>query len=145
MYIMAIKCRDQRPIDAFIRITENEVAALAKSVKEDGRGNEEWLFVIDEKCLPLRVITSEVTQEQIVVRIENWIKEYRTVTACENPPPSTEASPVVSVMVHQFCGGCGHRFFKFPKVTVDRASHISRGLRCDLCIDEAATEKKVAD
>ncbi len=50
---------------------------LAKSIKVDGNRNEEWLFVIDEKCLPLRIITSEVTMEQIVSRVENWIEEYK--------------------------------------------------------------------
>jgi hypothetical protein len=45
-------------------------------------------------------------------------------------------------LVHPYCGGCGHRFFKEPQIPSDEATKLAQNRRCHYCIEDAIEDKK---
>jgi hypothetical protein len=47
-------------------------------------------------------------------------------------------------MVHPWCGGCGHNYFREPKIPLSKAEERAKTDRCHYCIEDKLEEERQA-
>ncbi len=41
-----------------------------------------------------------------------------------------------------YCGGCGHKYFNEPKVSLARAEEMAKTVRCYYCLEDAEADRR---